>query len=227
MIDANLIIRTVHAANDAAYALREAARLHGNSSGDYITGSRPEAPAPIRLDLFDQAELIHYQLQGWARICEEEHGAALPADETSELARFLREESLWIADQPWAEDMVSELRDEVHTAEGKLGTLPKRIALPTPCECGQRRWGYLHEGQGGMHVECADGHAQTLDQAAGDQRALVSIRGAQRVFGIRRTTISEAVREDRVVNHGTEDRPLVDTFEMRAYLQSVGGDHKV
>lgn len=218
MTDPNIVIRAVNTARDSALALREAARTRRRGHSEPVTGSAPDAPAPLNLDMFDQAEMIHYCVQGWARIVEEDQGDPLPADDTAALATYLLHHTGWISEQDWAEDMVSELRDHTHTAEGMLGTLPRRIPLPTPCECGAQRWGFPVEGQGGMIVECAQGHAVTLAQAGGSP-TLVSIRGAQKVLGIRRTDISDAVRTGQVTNHGTEDRPLVNTQEIEEVLR--------
>lgn len=218
MIDANFIISTINAAETATHELRDAARLPRKAtSSDYITGSPTEAAAPLSLDLFDQAELIHYCLQGWSVITQEEQGDPLPQDETVNLSRYLREHALWIAEQPWADDLVSELRDHAHSAEGMLGLLPKRIPLPTPCECGEQRWGYPGEGEGGISVECLNGHVRTVHQAVGTA-ARVSIRGAQRVLGISRVTVRDALSSGKVENHGTEHRPIVDTHEIETYL---------
>ena len=218
MTDPNHIIRTINQAETAALELRSAARApRKNTSSDYITGSPTEAPAPLSLDLFDQAELIHYCIQGWAIITEEEQEDPLPRDETTDLARYLREHALWIAEQPWANDLTTELQDHAHSAEGMLGLLPKRIPLPTPCECGQPQWGYPGEGEGGISVECLNGHARTIHQAA-VTAARASIRGAQRVLGISRVTIRDALASGKVENHGTEHRPIVDTQEIETYL---------
>lgn len=226
MTDPNIVIRAINDATDAASALRAAARSPRKGAGEPVSGGPIEAPAPISLDLFDQAELIHYCIQGWAKICEEEQGDPLPADETPTLAQHLLQRTGWVSEQPWADDLVSELKDHAHTAEGMLGLLPRRIPLPTPCECGAQRWGFPDQGQGGMQVECADGHAVTLAQAS-TSPALVSIRGAQRALGIRRTTIIEAVRAQLVVNHGTATRPLVNTRELATYLTGRLGNHSL
>lgn len=224
MIDDQHVSRAINRAEEAAAALREAARHRTRGSGDYITGT-PEAPTPLRLDLFDQAEQIHYCIQGWARMVEEETADPLPADQTATLALYLRQHAGWIAEQAWADELVLELRDETHTAEGMLGTLPRRIPLPTPCECGQEQWGYPGEGEGGMAVECVNGHVRTLHQASGGAR--VSIRGAQRVLGIGRVTIREALASGMVQNHGTEHRPILDTREVETYLRERLRTHKV
>ena len=223
--DGTAIIRAINGAQQAVNALREAARTPRRATGENVQGTR-EPSAPLALELFDQAELIHYCLQGWARILEEEHGDPLPADQTDAMALYLRQHTGWIAEQPWADDLVLELRDHVHVAEGMLGLLPRRMAIPTPCECGAQRWGYPGEGQGGMLVECAEGHAVSLADAAGSP-ALVSIRGAQRAFGIRRATIIQAVADEAVCNHGTQTRPLVDTREIAAYLRNRLGNHNL
>lgn len=225
MTDGNAIIRAVERARQAVEALREASRTPRKGAGERVQATRDPA-APLALELFDQAELIHYSLQGWARIVEEEQGDPLPPDQTDAMALYLRQHTGWISAQPWADEMVLELRDHVHTAEGMLGLLPRRMAIPTPCHCGAARWGYPGEGQGGMLVECSEGHAVSLADAAGGP-ALVSIRGAQRALGIRRATITQAVADEAICNHGTATRPLVDTQEIAAYLRERLGNRNL
>lgn len=212
-----MITSAITAAETAAHELRHAARRQNRATGEPVTGSSPESPAPINLNLFDQAELIHYCLQGWATIVHEEQGDPLPRDETPAMAAYLRDHADWAAQQSWADDLVTELRDHTHTAEGMLGLLPKRIPVPTPCgNCGDQQWAYPGDGEGGMTLECTQGHVTAMRHVTGSTR--VSIRGAQRILGIRRETIREALASGEVVNHGTETRPIIDTQAVEAYL---------
>lgn len=214
MTDAQAVIRAIHAARDAVAALRDASRRPRRSAGERVGGTQ-ELKVPLSLELFDQAELIHYCIQGWARVLEEEQGDPLPIDDTRRLTDYLEQHAAWIATRAWADDLVLELRDHVHTAEGMLGLLPKRLPIPEPCECGSRQWAYP-EGEGGMDLECDRGHVKAMRHVVGSTR--VSIRGAQRILGIRRETIREALASGEVVNHGTETRPIIDTQALEAYL---------
>lgn len=216
-MDAQTITQAVTTAETATHELRHAARRQNRRAGDPVTGSSPESPAPINLNLFDQAELIHYCLQGWAVITHEEQGDPLPADETPAMAGYLRLHAPWAAQQPWADDLVTELRDHAHTAEGMLGLLPRRIPVPEACKCcGHQQWAYPGDGEGGMILECVLGHVTAMRHVVGSTR--VSIRGAQRILGIRRETIREALASGEVVNHGTDTRPIVDTQAIETYL---------
>lgn len=216
MTEPTIVTRAINDAADAARMLRIAARMPSKSASEPVTGGPAEAPAPINLNLFDHAEMIHYCIQGWAKICGEEQGDPLPADETEPLAQHLVQRVAWVAGQSWADDLVTELRDHVHTAEGMLGLLPRRIPVPDPCHCGYQQWAFPGEGEGGMVLECGQGHVTAIRHVVGAVR--VSIRGAQRILGIRRETIREALASGDLVNHGTETRPIVDTQAVKTYL---------
>lgn len=224
MIDAQAIIRTVNRAEEAWSALCGATGDRPQAAPGPRAPS-PEPQVPINVAAVDQAETLRQQITGWARILEEESGEMAPALDVPHAARHLAMHAVWVAGSGWALDLVEELRTSTRQAHAMLGALPRRTPIAKPCECGARLWAYLDGGQGAMRVECDEGHVMTASQAEG--AALVSVRGAQRILGIRRTTISEAVRSGAVTNHGSEARPVVDTREIEQYLRERLGDRSV
>ena len=192
-LDAQNIIRTINRADGATRLLRITARTLPSTAGERVGGTSPDAPAPLSLDLLDQAELMHHCLRGWARITEEEHGTPLPPDQTEQTARYLLEHATWITEQTWAEDLVLELRDHIHTAKGMLGLLTPRTLLPEPCrECSERQWVYRETPP---VVRCRQGHESPLGEHL-QSREVETVTHAQAawVLGITRQAIGMAIK---------------------------------
>ena len=218
-LDAQHVIRTVNRADAAARLLRITARTPRSNTGERVKGAGPDSPAPLSLDLMDQAELMHYCLHGWARITEEEHGDPMPPDVTEDMARYLREHALWIAEQPWAEDLVLELRDHVHTAKGMLGLLTPRTLLPEPCRhCSERQWVYRETPP---VVRCRQGHESPLGEHL-QPRGVETVTHAQAawVLGITRQAIGMAVKRGTLAA-GPNGGVTLDSVRVRLAREAV------
>ncbi|WP_058234128.1 helix-turn-helix domain-containing protein [Devriesea agamarum] len=199
-IDAQHIIKVIVRAEECALTLRDAARSKRKMIGERVNGTTYESSAPIDLNLFDQAEMIHYCLQGWARIVEEEYGSTLPRDDTEELGLYLRRHATWIAVQAWTEDMVLELRDHAHMAEGMLGTLPRRTLVPTPCGCGAQQWVYPDDG---WIVRCRAGHESKVAEHAQDADSKrLTIAQTSKLLGVSRRTIGRMIERGELQAEG-------------------------
>lgn len=208
--DRDELTRAITHADNAADQLREAARTPRRGTGEPVSGSHPEPPAPLNLTLFDQAEQITWSLDGWARMIEEETGEHY----TPPTVTYLRRNAAWAADQPWADDMLLELRDHTHAATGMLGTLPKRTLLATLCECGAEQHAYQDDG---AYVQCREGHrSELLDQNSADSAELTTAQAAQ-LLGVSAQRIRILVKNGRLRDHGRDGRILIPAADVKTY----------
>lgn len=214
MIDAQAVIKAINAATEAVTALRETLDTR-TPAGRPAKNAAP--PAPVDLGKLSHIHLIESQIAGWMRVTEDETGDPLD----TETSTYLLRHAGFIAAQRWAPDMIEELRDSARKAVGMTGSLPRRSKIGTTCQCGAERHLYYRDGDRATHeVICRNGHVSTAADAMQGKTAKVSLRGAERLLGVRRQTLTDAIRNDALRNHGTETRPLVDTEEVQAYLRA-------
>lgn len=214
MIDAQDVIKAINAATNALDTLRETLDARAPKGR---SGKNAAPPAPVDLGKLSHIHLIESQLAGWMQVVEEDSGEPLDAD----VHIYLLRRAGFIAAQDWALDMVDELRESARKAVGMTGALPRRSKVGSACECGAERHLYYRDGDRAAHeVICRNGHVSTAAEAMQGKAAKVSLRGAEKLLGVRRQMLTAAIREGGLSNHGSEARPLVDTEEVQAYLRA-------
>lgn len=211
MTDAQSIIRAVNRAEDVHFILTGMSRTKRRGSNDGGPPSTAESPAPLALELLDQAEDIRHSMTGWATIIHEEKRDPLPRDDMAAWTLWIRERAIWITGQPWADDMRDELADRTQRGIAMLGLFPRRTRLPEACQCGAAQWVY-HEDI--AWTLCSAGHIASLAEALPIDGPLLSCTEVAMILGVSARTIERWVA-DREIAVARTNPTRISTLAVR------------
>lgn len=219
MTDAQSIIRAVNRAEEVHFILSGMSRTKRRSS-DGGPASTAESPAPLAIELLDQAEDIRHSVIGWATVIHEEKHDPLPRDDVPAWTLWLRERAIWITSRPWAEDMRDELTDRTRRGIAMLGLFPRRTRLPEECQCGAPQWVY-HEDI--AWTLCSDGHIASLAEALPLDGPLLSCAEVAMILGVSTRTVERWVT-DREIAVARTDPTRISTLAVKT--KRVGLDQR-
>jgi hypothetical protein len=118
------------------------------------TGGRASAETPLPLNLHASDVGHRHALTTWARIVIDERGFAPPDDNLTEIARFIRGVTGWIARQDWGPECFDELSRVAVDLGRAIDSPPPMISLGT-CDADNCE-GELRAHQGAAFVRCPE-----------------------------------------------------------------------
>lgn len=172
-----------------------------------VSGGPVEPPLPIDVAVLDDAEHLRLCLVGWADQLAEQQGAQRPSSSSgAQVAEWLLQRAPAIAWSPWADDMLLELQPLVHRAAKRLGALPTKLPIPTPCECGAPQ--SLSRDKSTPLVTCKNGHTSPLLEHVYDPQAQhFTVPQVARLLNCSTQTIRNKVQRGELTNMAEEGQP--------------------
>lgn len=106
----------------------------GNGEHDGSKRTKGEPPIPIRDEVHDHIVEIRDVLASWASNVAEERSLIGPQDnDPTKTATFLVTHLPWSVEQPWVEDLATEVAELSRTGHGLAPSRPRTYRLPAPC----------------------------------------------------------------------------------------------
>lgn len=172
-----------------------------------VSGGPVDPPLPIDVVVLDAAEHLRLCLVGWADQLAEQQGAQRPSSASGALvAAWLLQRAPAIVWSPWADDMLLELQPLVHQAAKRLGALPTRLPIPTPCECGAPQ--ALSRDKSTPLVTCKNGHnSPLLEHVYDPQSPHFTVPQVARLLKCSTQTIRNKVQRGELTNMAEEGQP--------------------
>jgi hypothetical protein len=108
--------------------------IAGTTTGPKITGT-PGRALVGDLDAAQHQRILQAELASWCRLIAEERHVHLPTSDTlSTLVSYLQRHHLWIVEQPWIREYVTQIRDLHHTGRLIIATTRSRRVDLGPCD---------------------------------------------------------------------------------------------
>jgi hypothetical protein len=180
----------------------ELGQVLGGSQGTRAEGKRTKGapPVPLNVAAHDHRQHMTGVLASWALLVREERGLRGPDTSTvAVLAPWLVQQTSWLVEQPWVDDLSAEVADLTRVADGITRRNPGWHRLPAPCpECAAFELG---RKDGDSHVECRScgltyGEADYLHLVhvlASDEEQTVTAREGARLCNVKPETFRQWV----------------------------------
>lgn len=172
-----------------------------------VSGGPVDPPLPIDLAVLDAAEHLRLCLVGWADQLAEQQAVQPPRSTSgAQVAEWLLQRAPAIVWSPWADTMLQELQPLVHQAAKRLGALPAKLPIPTPCECGAPQ--ALSRDKSTPLVTCKNGHTSPLlDHVYDPQAPHFTVPQVARLLNCSTQTVRNKVQRGELTNMAEEGQP--------------------